>query len=148
MRPIALFLAATLWSTSLWAGPREDALATYEKFFEYFRTDNHDQLITLFSPDALFIGTISPALVTEREGVRAYFVKALSGERGSVEARLFDITATSLSDQVVLVTAAWQSERTRDGVMTTNGPSRNTAVMHKRGDRWFIVQFHNSWKPK
>jgi len=148
MRPIALFLAATLWSTSLWAGPREDALATYEKFFEYFRTDNHDQLITLFSPDALFIGTISPELVTEREWVRAYFVKALSGERGSVKAKLFDITATPLSDEVVLVTAAWQSERTRDGIMTTNGPSRNTSVMHKRGDRWFIVQFHNSWKPK
>ncbi|MSQ60072.1 MAG: hypothetical protein EXR36_10630 [Betaproteobacteria bacterium] len=32
--------------------------------------------------------------------------------------------------------------------MTTNGPSRNTSVMHKRGDRWYIVQFHNSWKPK
>ncbi len=148
MRTIALLLAAALWSTSLWAGPREDALATYEKFFEYFRTDNHEQLITLFSPDALFIGTISPELVTEPEGVRAYFVRALSGQRGEVKARVFDITATQISDEVVLVTAAWQSERTRDGVMTTNGPSRNSAVMHKRGERWVIVQFHNSWKPK
>jgi len=148
MRTIALFLAASLWSTPLLAGPREDALATFEKFFEYFRTDNHDQLVSLFSPDALFIGTISPELVTEPEGLRAYFVRALSSERGEVRARVFDTTATALSDEVVLVTAAWQSERTLDGVMTTNGPSRNTSVMHKRGARWFIVQFHNSWKPK
>lgn len=148
MRTIALFLAATLWSTPLCAGPREDALATFEKFFEYFRTDNHDQLVSLFSPDALFIGTISPELVTEPEGLRAYFIRALSGERGEVRARVFDTTATALSDEVVLVTAAWQSERTLGGVMTTNGPSRNTSVMHKRGERWFIVQFHNSWKPE
>ena len=148
MKRIALLLAAALWSMPLWAGPREDALATFEKFFEYFRTDNHDQLVSLFSPDALFIGTISPELVTEPEGLRAYFVRALAGERGEVRARVFGTTATQLTDEVVLVTAAWQSERTLGGVMTTNGPSRNTSVMHKRGGRWFIVQFHNSWKPK
>lgn len=148
MKRIALLLAAALSSTPLWAGPREDALATFEQFFEYFRTDNHDQLVSLFSPDALFIGTISPDLVTEPEGLRAYFVRALSRERGEVKARVFGTTATQLTDEVVLVTAAWQSERTLGGVMTTNGPSRNTSVMHKRGDRWFIVQFHNSWKPK
>jgi hypothetical protein len=148
MKRIALLLAAVLWSLPVWAGPREDALATFEKFFEYFRTNNQDQLVSLFSNDALFIGTISPELVTEPEGLRAYFVRALSPERGEVKARVFSTTATQLTDDVVLVTAAWQSERTLGGVMTTNGPSRNTSVMHKRGDRWFIVQFHNSWKPK
>lgn len=148
MKMIALLFAAALWSTPVWAGPKEDALATYEKFFEYFRTDNYDQVVSLFSPDALFIGTVSPELVTEPKGVRAYFVKALSGERGEMKARVFGTTATQLSDEVVLVTAAWQADRTQGGVMTTNGPSRNTSVMHKRGERWFIVQFHNSWKPK
>jgi hypothetical protein len=148
MKRIALLLAAALWSAPLLAEPRGDALATFEKFFEYFRTDNHDQLVSLFSPEALFIGTISPELVTQPEGLRAYFVRALSGERGEVRARIFSTTATQVTDEVVLVTAAWQSERTLGGLMSTNGPSRNTSVMHKRGDRWFIVQFHNSWKPK
>jgi ketosteroid isomerase-like protein len=32
--------------------------------------------------------------------------------------------------------------------MVTAGPSRNTVVMQKRGDRWLIVQFHNSPTPK
>jgi hypothetical protein len=136
------------WSVAIQAGPKEDALAAYEKFFAYFTTDNHDQLVSVFSLDALFYGTISPELITTPQGIRGYFVKALSRSRGDVKANLFGTTAAVLSDEVVMVTATWQSERTLDGKMTTNGPSRNTSVMHKRGDRWFIVQFHNSWRPK
>jgi len=149
MRRVVTFASVLmLWSAAALAGPREDALAQYEKFFEYFRTDNHDQLVTVFSSDVLFMGTISPEPTTDPATVREYFVRALSSTRGEVKANLFGTTATQIADDVVLVTAAWQSERTLDGKMTTNGPSRNTAVMHRRGDRWYIVQFHNSWKPK
>jgi hypothetical protein len=146
-RLLVLFLAL-MFSGAIHAGPKEDALAAYEKFFEYFTTDNHDQLVTVFSPDVIFFGTISPEPITTPDGVREYFVKALTRSRGEVKANLFNTTATLLTDDVVLVTATWQSERTLDGKMTTNGLSRNTSVMHKRGDRWYIVQFHNSWKPK
>jgi uncharacterized protein (TIGR02246 family) len=142
------WLMVLAWSGAAYAGPREDALAAYERFFALFTTDNHDQLVTVFSPDAIFYGTISPERITTPEGIREYFVKALSRSRGEVKANVFETTATVLTDDVVLVTAKWQSERTLDGKMTTNGPSRNTSVMHKRGDRWFIVQFHNSWVPK
>ena len=145
---IVLAVLVSLWTTYAVAGPREDALALYEKFFEYFRTDNHDQIMTVFSDDVLFIGTISPDLVTDPAGVREYFVRALSGTRGTVKSNVFEITATQLTEDVVLTTARWQSERTLDGKMTTNGPSRNSSVLHKRGDRWYIVQFHNSGKPK
>lgn len=148
MNRFFVFLFVIAWSAAIQAGPKEDALAAYEKFFAYFTTDNHDQLVTVFSPDAFFFGTISPELITAPEDIREYFVKALSSSRGEVKANLFGTTATRLSDDVVIVTATWQSERTLDGKMTTNGPSRNTSVMHKRGERWFIVQFHNSWKPK
>jgi hypothetical protein len=148
MKRLVVLLLAMACATPLWAGPKEDAFAEFEKFFAYFKTDNHDQLVSLFSSDALFVGTISPELVTTREPLREYFIKALSSSRGEVKANLFSTTATLLTNDVVLVTAAWQSERTLDGKMTTNGPSRNTSVMHKRGERWYIVQFHNSWKPK
>lgn len=148
MKTCIAIAVTALWAAVAHAGPREDALAAYEKFFEYFRTDNQDQLVTVFSPDVQFIGTISPDLVTDPASVREYFVQALTSARGEVRANLFGTTANQISDDVVLVTATWQSERTKDGVMTTRGPSRNTSVMHKRGGRWFIVQFHNSWKPK
>ena len=145
---LLVLVLTIMFSAAIHAGPKEDALAAYEKFFTYFTTDNHDQLVTVFSPDAFFFGTIAPELITAPEDIRQYFVKALSSSRGEVKANLFGTTATLLSDDVVIVTATWQSERTLDGKMSTNGPSRNTSVMHKRGERWYIVQFHNSWKPK
>ena len=40
--------------TPVFAGPKEDALGAYHWFFELFTTDNHDQIATLFAPDALF----------------------------------------------------------------------------------------------
>jgi hypothetical protein len=130
------------------AGPKEDALAAYQRFFTLFTTDNHDQLVALFAPDALFYGTGSSEVVTAPAGVREYFVRALSGSRGTVKATPFEQTALVLLDSVVVISGKWQSERTLDGRMVTNGPSRNTVVMQKRGDTWFIVQFHNSPTPK
>jgi len=137
-----------IYSTLTQAGPKEDALAAYQQFFKAFTTDNHDQLVALFAPDALFYGTGSAELVTTQEGVRKYFVAALSGTRGAVMARPFEQTALQLTDTTVAISGKWQSERTQDGKMVTNGPSRNTVVMQKRGERWLIVQFHNSPTPR
>jgi len=130
------------------AGPKEDALAAYQKFFESFTTDNHDQVAALFAPDALFYGTASTEVVTAPAGIRQYFVGALTSKRGTVKAVPFTQTALVLSDAIVAISGSWQSERTLDGKMVTAGPSRNTVVMQKRGDQWLIVQFHNSPTPK
>ena len=143
-----VLLLVLAWSTSIQAGPKEDALAAYDKFFASFTTDNHDQLAALFAPDALFYGTGSAEVVTSPEGIRAYFTRALSGTRGETKARPFERTALLLSDSVVAISGKWQSERTLDGKMVTAGPSRVTVVMQKRGDRWLVVQFHNSPTPK
>lgn len=143
---VMFFLFATC--TPIFAGPKEDALAAYQKFFDTFTTDNHDQMAALFAPDALFLGTASTEVVTTPEGIRQYFVRALSGKRGTVKATPFTQTALVLSDTIVAISGKWQSERTLDGTMATAGPSRNTVVMQKRGDRWLIVQFHNSPTPK
>ena len=137
-----------LTCTPIFAGPKEDALAAYQKFFDLFTADNHDQLSSLFAPDALFYGTGSTEVVTTAEDVRRYFVGAPTSKRGAVKATPFAQTALVLSDSVVAISGKWQSERTLDGKMVTAGPSRNTVVMQKRGDRWLIVQFHNSPTPK
>src|SRR6266850_4130018 len=134
--------------TPVFAGTKEDALAAYQRFFEFFITDNHDQIANLFAPDALFYGTSSSEVVTTPEGIRQYFVAALTGKRGTTKATPFAQTALVLSDTVVVISGKWQSERTLDGKMVTAGPSRNTVVMQKRGDQWLIVQFHNSPTPK
>lgn len=145
---ICVFLLALAWSAYVQAGPKEDALAAYDKFFTSFTTGNQNQLAALFAPDALFYGTGSAEVVTTPEGVISYFTAALSGTRGEVKARPFENKALLLSDSVVAISGKWQSERTLDGKMITAGPSRVTVVMQKRGDKWLIVQFHNSPTPK
>lgn len=148
IRRIAVMFLLFATCTPIFAGPKEDALAAYQKFFEAFTTDNHDQVAALFAPDALFYGTGSTEVVTTPEGIRQYFVGALTGKRGTVKATPFTQTAVVLSDTIVAISGKWQSERTLEGKMVTAGPSRNTVVMQKRGDQWLIVQFHNSPTPK
>lgn len=148
LRRVAVMCLLFMTYTPVFAGPKEDALAAYNRFFELSTTNNHDQVAALFAPDALFYGTGSLEVVTAAEGIRQYFVGALSGKRGTVKATPFSQTALVLSDSIVAISGKWQSERTLDGKLTTAGPSRNTVVMQKRGDKWLIVQFHNSRTPK
>jgi hypothetical protein len=145
---IFAFLIALASSTQVFAGPKEDALAAYDQFFALFTTGNQTQLAALFAPDALFYGTGSVDVETNPGEVIKYFTAALSGTRGEVKATPFQRTALQLSDNIVAISGKWQLERTLDGKMVTAGPSRVTAVMQKRGDKWLIVQFHNSPTPK
>jgi uncharacterized protein (TIGR02246 family) len=145
---VALVLFCLLTCAPVLAGPREDALAAYQKFFDLFTTNNHDRIVTLFAPDALFFGTRSTELATTQDEIRQYFVEALTGKRGLVKATSFEQAALVLSDSIVAISGKWQSERTSEGKMVTAGPSRITVVMQRRGDRWLIVQFHNSPTPR
>jgi uncharacterized protein (TIGR02246 family) len=148
MKRVAAFACLLLLVGQVKAGPVEDAVAAYDQFFAAFTTDNQDEITTFFTPDAQFYGTNSTDVVTNREGIRKYFLGALTGTRGATKATQFDRTALALSDTVVAIAGKWQSERTLDGKMTTAGPSRSTVVMQKRGDQWLIAQFHNSPMPK
>lgn len=137
-----------LWSTLALAGPREDALAAFDKFFLAFLPNNHGPMAALFAPDALFYGTGSTQLVTAPAGVIDYFRTALDGTRGEVRARAIERTALELSDSVVVISGKWHTERTHEGKTAAGAPLRVTAVMHKRGEQWLIAQFHNSPLPK
>lgn len=146
-RALIASVILVLLSTNALAGPKEDALTAYDKFFTSFTKGNHEEIIGQFAPDALFYGTSSTELVTAPEGVRAYFTRALTSP-AEVKAQPLENTAVALSDNVVVISGKWRVERTLDGKTTVGGPLRNSVVMQKRGDRWLIVQFHNSPTPK
>jgi hypothetical protein len=146
-RFIAVFLAAFVFSPLLHAGPVEDAQAAFDKFFPSFVQGNCDAVSSLFAPDAQFYGTLSRDLVTAHEGVRQYFGAALCNNPAPVKAMPLGSSALALSDSVVLISGAWHGERVVDGKPVALGPFRVSAVLAKRGDRWLIVQFHNSPRP-
>ena len=62
-----VFLVAVVFSTTIYAGPKEDAVAAYDKFFTSFTTGNQNELAALFAPDALFYGTGSAEVVTTQK---------------------------------------------------------------------------------
>ena len=67
---IAATVCSVLVCVPAVAGPGEEALAAYRQFFGAFTTDNHEQIVRLFAPDALFYGTRSTELVTTPAGIR------------------------------------------------------------------------------
>ena len=128
------------------AGPAEDAQAAFAQFFPAFASHNQAAVAAMFAPAAQFYGTLSPALVTEPQGVLQYFSNALDRPE-KIEAVPLTLTATALTDSIVLLAGSWRVDRTRDGQLAQGGPLRMTAVMHKRDGQWTIVQFHNSQRP-
>ena len=145
-RTLLVILAALPLSSPAGAGPAEDAQAAFSKFFPAFVARNQAEVAAMFAPDALFYGTLSPELVTNPEGVLKYFTVALD-RPDTVQATPLQMTSVALSDSVVLISGMWKNDRTLDGKTTAGAPLRVTVVLQKRGDRWLVVQFHNSPRP-
>jgi len=140
---VLLTVAASL---PVQAGPADDAQAAFSRFFSAFVARNQAEVAALFAPDAQFYGTLSPDLVTKPEGVLAYFTAALD-RPDVVMAEPLALTATALTDNIVLLAGMWKVTRTLDGKVNAGNPLRMTAVMQKRDGRWIVVQFHNSPRP-
>lgn len=139
-------LMAALLAPAVWAGPREEAQAAYESFFPAFAVGNQQAVAALFAPDAQFYGTLTPEVVTTPDAVLQYFTRSLSGP-ATVKAESLGSASLVISDHVVAIAGKWRLERTVDGKTTPFGPFRITTVLARRGDRWQIVQFHNSPLP-
>jgi hypothetical protein len=139
-------LVLALSSTLAQAGPAEEAQAAFSKFFPAFVSRNQATVAAMFAPNAQFYGTLSPALVSDPQSVMQYFTIALDRPERT-EAIPLTLTATALTESIVLLAGSWRVDRTLDGKLMQGGPLRMTAVMQKRDGQWTIVQFHNSQSP-
>jgi hypothetical protein len=55
------------------AGPKEEAFQVIEQFKAAFDTSDVQGVVKLFAPDAIFLGTISPKIITTTADVDQYF---------------------------------------------------------------------------
>ena len=133
------------WACTAWAGPKEEAQAVADKFIAAFVAGDLEATATLYSPDAMFWGTVSPELGTSPEVLRKYFADnyAARAKVPLISASITDSSALVLSDDTVVVAGRWQTERPNSLSLL-----RFTMVMHKMGGQWRIVHLHSSPRPK
>lgn len=147
MRQAIVVMAVLLaGSVAAQAGPKEDAQKVVDAWAQAFSDSDIHAMVSLYAPDAVFMGTGSKAVVTQPEGIRAYFEKGFLTDRPRL-ARIYDTSAVVISDTSVVVTGLDTISNTRDGkVNSVNG--RVTFVLAKRESEWKIVHFHRSAMPR
>lgn len=138
-------LTTSSLSSSANPDPKEDALQVLAKWVEAFNASDIDGIVSLYAPDALFIGTGSKEVGTSPEYFRNYF-QSLKRDmpRG---ATLESYSVLELSSTVVLVSGMDTVSGTKDGVIFRR-PGRTSFVLTKRDEKWQIVQFHRSAMPQ
>ena len=126
------------------AGPKEDAFQVLEQFKKAFDASDMQTVVSLFAPDALFLPTTNPRLLTTTKEFDDYFqpLKRLA----PLSMKIDSSSAIVLSDSAVLFTGMDTFGLTRDG-KAVEVPARFTILVAK-GDRgWRISHFHSSARP-
>ena len=118
---VRVFIAACVLTVVLvspaFAGPEEDAMQVVQKWAAAFNASDVDEIVALYSPDALFMGTGSRTVVTNTAEIRQYFERALL------------------------------TDRPRGAVLQSHSVMALSEGVAKRGAEWKIVHFHRSGLP-
>ena len=132
------------WPLAAFAGPKEDALLVVEQFKRAFDASDVPGVVHLFAPDAVFLGTLSPKLITKTGDVDAYFQAIKTDMPRRVV--FGEYSTVVLSDTTVLFAGMDQFSSTKDG-KTIELPARFTILVTKGDQGWRISHFHSSVRP-
>lgn len=138
---IALIMAVPV---SVIAGPKEEAYQVVDKFQKAFDASDVQGIVSLFAPDAVFLGTLSPKLATETDEIQAYFQAIKTDTPRLLE--IGDYSTLVLSDSVVVFAGMDNFSSTKDG-KKIDLPARFTFVVTKSERGWRISHFHSSARP-
>ncbi len=127
------------------AGPKEEAFQVVEQFKAAFDASDVQGVVKLFAPDAIFLGTISPKIITTTADVDQYFqgLKQFMPRQIKIE----EHSTMVLSDRAVLFAGFDTFSQTRDGKVVET-PARFTLLITKNDQGWRISHFHSSVRPK
>jgi uncharacterized protein (TIGR02246 family) len=127
------------------AGPKEEAFQVVDKFKAAFDASDVQGVVKLFAPDAIFLGTVSPKIITTTVGIEQYFqsLKQFTPRQFKIE----QYSTMVLSDRAVLFVGFDTFSQTRNGKVVEN-PARFTLLITKSVQGWRISHFHSSVRPK
>jgi ketosteroid isomerase-like protein len=135
-----LFAMTLLAGGAAFAGPREDAVAVADKFITIFSAGKSvDDMVAIFTPDALMYGTTMLEAATGSKAVRDYFTTAFA--RGAAQASILSAEANIVSDNTVILAGKWQVQRPP----AAPAPLRYTMVVTRTASGpWLIAHLHSS----
>jgi len=81
-----------------------------------FTAADVDTIVSLYAPDAVFMGTVSKTIVTTPEDIRKYFQVALLGKRRFV-ASFVERSVTAVAETAFVVTARTSSLSQRMAIL-------------------------------
>jgi len=138
---LSFFVTLLLISPTLaLAGPADDANAVVDRWSAAFNCNDPEQVVKIYWPDAILLGTVSPVLSQGTDAIRKYFqaIKG-SGNKNTIDERHIIV----LDDNAVVVIGFYTFIRMKDGLPTPS-PSRFTMLVTKRGGERRIAHHHSS----
>lgn len=135
------FIMSILAAPSLaLAGPAEDANGAIDRWSTAYSSNDPEIIAKNYWPDAILLGTVSPAISEGTEAIITYFAPIKgTGNKNAIDERRTII----INDNAVVVTGFYTFTRMVDG-KPVPGPSRFTMLVTKRGDEWRIAHHHSS----
>jgi uncharacterized protein (TIGR02246 family) len=142
VRPVLIALMFT-GPAAAHADDRSDVEAATARWIDAFNRKSSADIVRLYAPDAVFLGTSSPVIRDTPALVAEYFagLAALGDATNAVgEHRV------QLLGDVAINSGYYTLTRTVDG-KTTQSPARFSFVYQKRDGNWLIVSHHSSALP-
>ena len=146
MRKLLLACAMLLiWPINALADSKEEAFQVVEQFKKAFGACDEEGLVKLFAPDAVFLGTVSPLLVTKTDQIAKYF-QGLSQMR-ACSVTIDEYSTIPVLEYAVLFAGLNTFSRTNKEGKVFTTPARFTLLITKTDQGWRISHFHSSPRP-
>ena len=124
----------------------KQALDVVLRWSSAFTQSDVDTVMSLFAPDAVFLGTSSKNIVTTTAGIRQYFENSLVGNKRYIS-ELSNSVIDELSDDVVVITSL-NKISIIENHRTNIASGRLSIVLRKNQGTWKIAHFHRSAMPE
>jgi uncharacterized protein (TIGR02246 family) len=138
-----LLLACMLVAPLAHADAAADVRAATARWVDAFNLKRTQDIVALYAPDAVLLGTSSPVLRDSPQLVQDYF-KSLPSLGDAVIS--VGRQQVQLFGNVAINSGYYTRSSVQDGKMVQN-PARFTFVYEKRAGQWVIVNHHSSALP-
>jgi uncharacterized protein (TIGR02246 family) len=140
---IAFGLASLSLALPARADTRADVEAATAQWIDAFNRKSTADIVKLYAPDAVFLGTSSPVIRDTPALVEGYFrsLATLGDATNAVGEHRVQIFGD------VAINSGYYTLTRKQNGKTTQSPARFSFVYQKRGGKWLIVSHHSSAFP-